>query len=353
MSISALAAAPAIFGFNFVCWSSGCFDAAPAQKSLSDLADTGAAWVAVVQTRYMARRDAGAIEPGDTASEDGLRRAIRRAKARGLKVALKPHVDVRDLAVRALIDPKDAESWWRDYDAYVLHYAGIASQEGCDLFVVGTELALMTRYHRRWTSLIARARKIYKGPLTYAANWYDYPAVPFWGALDYIGIDGYFPLADARHRWAMKAAWGLWKAPLAAQAMASGKPVLFTEFGCSSQRGANLKPWEWNRLGPVDLALQRDYYETFLESFAREPWFAGVLVWGWDDDPSSGGPDSFGLTVQGKPALDVLKTYFARWRGGPALAPPPPPGLTAQQREELGRRATSARENVARSFGGH
>ena len=38
---------------------------------------------------------------------------------------------------------------------------------------------------------------IYRGPLTYGANFDEVFDVPFWDALDWIGVSGYFPLVDA------------------------------------------------------------------------------------------------------------------------------------------------------------
>ena len=32
------------------------------------------------------------------------------------------------------------------------------------------------------------------GKLTYAENWDQYHKIPFWGKLDYVGIDVYFSL---------------------------------------------------------------------------------------------------------------------------------------------------------------
>jgi hypothetical protein len=334
-----------IFGFNLACWAKECYGTPAAQKSLSNMAETGAAWVAVVPQRYMPTADSSEIVIGEYApTDDDLRAAIRRAKGHGLKVALKPHIDVLDGTFRAKAAPKDADAWWRAHDDYILHYARMAKEEGCELYVIGTELAMIAQpaHAARWKALIKKIRQVYPGPLTYAANWYAYATTPFWKELDYIGIDAYFPI-PAESRTLLKAGFGAWKAPLAAVSLAAGKPVLFTEFGCSSQKGATAKPYEWNRMGPVDLELQRAYYETFIESFSKEKWFKGVLVWGWDTDPNSGGPDNYSLTVQGKPALESLKGWFARWRG----AQPRPTGMVPSLRLELASRVEKTLQRPA------
>ena len=50
---------------------------------------------------------------------------------------------------------------------------------------------------RRWRALITDVREVYRGPLTYAANFDQYQAVGFWDALDVMGINAYFPLRES------------------------------------------------------------------------------------------------------------------------------------------------------------
>ena len=49
-----------------------------------------------------------------------------------------------------------------------------------------------------WNELILKIKKLYKGKLTYAANWDEYKRIHFWNVLDYIGVDAYFPLTDKK-----------------------------------------------------------------------------------------------------------------------------------------------------------
>ena len=48
----------------------------------------------------------------------------------------------------------------------------------------------------QWRNVIADVRAQTRAPLTDAANWTDYQRVPFWDALDAVGIDAYFPPVD-------------------------------------------------------------------------------------------------------------------------------------------------------------
>jgi hypothetical protein len=244
---------------------------------------------------------------------------MRAAKAAGLKVALKPHVDAKDVRARSLIHSRDPQRWFAAYRVMMGHYARLAAEERADMLVIGTELFLMSgNAHRaQWERVIKEARAVYPGPMTYAANWYGVPKVSFWDKLDYIGVDGYFPLLSGGPKWAMKLEWEAYKPLIALEAAGHGKPVLFTEFGIASQKGAQRKPWEWTDFGPLDLQVQKNYFESFLEVFGTESWFAGIWQWGWEINPDAGGPADKSMTVQGKPALESLKAYFAKTRSAP------------------------------------
>jgi hypothetical protein len=311
-------AAPAFYGFTFPSWWKDSYAGAGAQKSLGDLARTGANAAALIPTWYMKTGESSTFEPTDqSASDESLRATVRAAKGLGLRVVLKPHVNCKDGRPTALIKPGDERLWFQTYRAFVLHYAALAAEEKVDLLVVGTELFSMTgpSHRREWEELIHDVRAVYPGRLTYAANWYDFMRVTFWGSLDFIGIDGYFPLAGGHHPRILALSWKIYLPLIGGVARAYGKPVLFTEVGISSQRGANRKPWSYHDFGPVDAEIQKDYFEAFLHVFAREPYFAGFLQWCWDLNPDAGGPADKSMTVQGKPALAVLEDYFRRQDG--------------------------------------
>lgn len=316
------ASAASIWGFNYPLWSADGYASASSSRDLADIAGTGAGWVALTPTLYQADSRASDPAPGpDTPSDAALRAAIRRAKSLGLKVALKPHVDSRAGGARAWIEPRDADAWFDAYRVHALRWARLAREERVDLFVVGTELALLStpNHWKSWRTLIAQVRREYPGPLTYAANWHSVELVGFWRDLDYIGVDAYYPLAAGRNRTARALEWLPIEASLAALSLTAGRPILFTEFGLSSQRGAAARPWEWLEFGPADPVEQDDYVASFLNAFAGKSFVAGFLNWAWDPDPAHAGPADKSMSLRGKPALD---TFRARFPGAAARRPP-------------------------------
>jgi hypothetical protein len=319
-------AADSVLGFNFPDWSRDGYGSAASQKQLAEIAATGATWVALTPTVYVRdRRDSVVAATENTASDESLRAAIRAARAAGLKVMMKPHVDLIGGGARAWIEPKDAARWFASYRTFVLQYARIAREEQCGMFVVGTELALLEtpNHWGAWRALIADVRAEYPGPLTYAANWHSAEIVGFWRQLDYIGIDAYYPVIGGKNRTLLRLGWIPIEAAVHALSAANGRPVIFTEFGLASQKGANLRPWDYSNFGALDLGVQTAYVQTFLDAFARKSFVAGFLNWAWDQN--TGGPSDKSMTLRGKPAMIAFTGLFRSAALSSEFAPPVSP----------------------------
>lgn len=226
----------------------------------------------------------------------------------------------------------DWEAWFSSYSAYMLSMASLAVSENVDLFVVGTELSTTESQEYLWRKLIAEIRNITdtaptKISLSYGANWSPGPDnVRFWDAVDYIGVDAYYPLAKTAGSTVEELvdSWGSTSKPGSILAdiknlsnAYNNKPVLFLELGYTSTAACAVG----NHAGGVrNLQAQADAYTAFFKAVYQQPWFAGVFFWDWETNPNGGGRcdgggDSF--TPQGKPAEYVMRTYF---NGGNASA---------------------------------
>lgn len=244
---------------------------------------------------------------GNAASEDErLIRAIRTAHGLGMQVLLKPHVYEGTEGFAGNICIEDAASravWMESYRKLILHYARIAQDEGVALFSVGNELGCLTKYETEWRMLIGDVRKVYSGSLTYAANWgEEFETLPFWDALDFIGLNNYYPLTEspgqglpemlARGRdltGTIERVQRRWR-----------RPVVFTEVGYPSVKGGTFRPWEPPSRVP-DVAEQAAGYEAVLQTFAGKPWLHGIFWWAWHDGDFS---------PAGKPAEETLRTWY-------------------------------------------
>ena len=128
-------------------------------------------------------------------------------------------------------------------------------------------------------------------PLTYASNWTDYQRVPFWDALDVIGIQAYFPLSETPEVTAssLAAAWGRKMDELRAFASAHHRRVLFTELGYNRSLRAAVTRWSYEVDGPEAEDVQALVLEAALEAIDHEPAVAGVFLWKWFPGPRPAG----------------------------------------------------------------
>jgi hypothetical protein len=245
--------------------------------------------------------------------------------------------------------PASTELKWVDqYTAFATHYARLAQQLNMPFFIIGSELDQLTvdnpqtagkpplkegddptchaRRDCEWRHIIAavhnpsyqsltdgvnRQGGSYTGKLIYAATssvisgTIDKPEwqnITWWDALDYIGIDAFFPLLadtatsdiqiqsawhhDASHGQLATGANGnggnTFDLFAALNDLAShfGKFILFTGAGYESLSGSNGNPGN-DTTGQQDYNEQLNDMQGLLETFSGQRWWLGVI---WSSD---------------------------------------------------------------------
>ncbi len=239
-------------------------------------------------------------------SEEGISETARVAHALGMKVMLKPGIWVGRGSYAGNLEFASAArqaKWFDAYTQFILHYARLATQVHADIFCVGGEFVHLSPDACAWRKIIAQVRSVYPGPLTYAASFgEEFEHIRFWNALDYIGLQEYYPLPPNLSTAALIAhVEGVQKK--------FNKPVIFTEAGFPSVPGAGEHPWDSSARGPVALALQARCYEVIFRAFYDQPWFEGMYWWkvGTND---FGGRRDRSLTPWGKPAMAIVKRWY-------------------------------------------
>lgn len=311
-------------GISFTGWWYDLFDGQAPEESMANLADTGAGWVSIVPTWYQETASTTLIGPTDNSvTDDGVIHMIQTAHDLGLSVMLKPHVDLwgDPFGWRAEIGthwkgrPGKWDRWFRSYRHFIFHFAELAEAEGVEQFSVGCELIGTTGRASRWRGVVAGVRERFSGTLTYASNWGgEEVGLTWWDAVDLIGVDAYYPLTDENDPSVqeLEDAWATTVETLADLSAAwDDMPIIFTEVGYRSVDGTNQHPWDWVEDYPLDLQEQADCYEALFRAFWDESWFGGLYIWDWSPDPTVGGPTDKDFTPFGKPAEDVLRTWFA------------------------------------------
>lgn len=316
-------------GICYVAWTENGYNNPNSVKAMEQLASLGVEWVSLITTWYQDKYNSTKIYSlkDKTPSDESLIFAIRKLHELKFKVMLKPHLDLLEGQGkwRGEIEPDnpaDWQTWFKNYADFILYYAGIAAKENVELLCIGTELTQSTlKQPELWRDLIKKIKEVYKGQLTYAANWdKEFSQISFWDALDYAGLDPYFPLVCTINPKTeeLKNVWPDWVKDIEAWQKKIDKPVIFTELGYKSTKDATDEPWQHVAVGELDLELQANCYKALLETFWDKPWFYGVYWWYWGTNPRMGGELNRGFTPQNKPAQEVIKEWYAKPISGKA-----------------------------------
>ena len=347
----------------------GDYAAPAAAESMQRLAETGANAVCIAFGPNMATAETPEFAWGDAnprmVTDDEIRRAIHLARDNGLRVILKPTINCDDGTWRAWIkffrpltaaeraaghsgeiDPWGSEpvlragetrdlakwdQWWDLFHQYVMHYARLAAEQDVEMLCLGCEMNSNEEFDQRWRALIADVRSVYPGALTYDVNHGRESEVPWWDAVDVIGVSAYYQVPppegvteeEAIQRTTTReeilAQLLANRDELAALSRQYDKPILFIETGVTNVRGCARYPWSHPdaKLGdPLDEQEQVNYYEAMFEAFWDQPWFLGFAWWDWPArlyDRESAGAHR-GFCIFGKAAEDVVRRWYAKPR---------------------------------------
>lgn len=299
------------------------YGSAPCREQLSRIASVGGNWVAVMDFAYMARVDEPNVvtDADPTLREEHLKAVIRDAHDAGLKVLVKPHIwsdqfwhnfrwhgDIR------MTSEADWDAWFAAYGKYIIDQAArLAAETGADAFCIGNELQGTADQETRWRELIARVREVYRGPITYASAFGEWPNAKWYDALDCVGINAYFPLTGRENADDEELRRG-WKAvfdKIEPYQRKWNKPVCFTEIGYTRSAEAGMKPWAYDfSVGDAD--YQARLYRVAIEETERQPYMVGMFLWKWftaDTYERAGEKDPFPLQDR----ADVLEAITSRW----------------------------------------
>lgn len=302
-------------GVTLADWTPNGYAAPAASAAVDAVAALGANRLVIVVTAYQSGLGDSAVraDPQRTPDEGAVRLAAERARGAGMDVVIKLHVDVDSGEWRGHIRPSDVVAWFASYGAWVEEWSNVAAEVGAAQLVVGTELAGTVAHAKRWRALFARARSRFPGEVVYAASWDEAWMVPFWDAVDRVGVDFYAAVAVRANagRVEILAGWQPWIERLHVLHGQTGKPLLLTEIGYRSVDGAGMYPYDFTREAGYDGGEQADLYWAALEAVAATDWIEGVYWWNW---PASGGGGTTNTdyTPEGKPAAGELR---GAWNG--------------------------------------
>jgi T5SS/PEP-CTERM-associated repeat protein len=283
-----------------------------------------------------------------------VQHAIDTIHAQGMKVFLKPMLDVNDGTWRAYINPSQPDTWFGydsshpfvnsstaplagSYGAFIDTMADLAetNKDTVKMFSVGCELNNMEQYDQNWRNLIDNVRNHYSGPLTYSANWSTagtspkdpinvgggYNNITWWNKFDAargdeLGIDAYFPVASSSNTTSASLTNGWNTVANTIDSWRSNnnltdKRLLFTETGYSSYDGTATTPYAGApnmNPPPVDEQEQADAYSALLSVMSAKSYWDGAMWWNWETSPNTDSVNSY--SPQNKLVQDVLASNY-------------------------------------------
>jgi Glycoside Hydrolase Family 113 len=313
-------------GMTYAFWNSANAGYAGSKSidSLRQLKTSGVEWIAAIPYGYMESHDSTKIHTAGHniygESDESMFQLKLDAQKLGIKIMMKPQIWISHEAWPGKINmdsPGDWDEWFDSYEQWIIHYALISELMHADLFCIGTEMVEATTQHpKRWREMIARVRQVYSGPIVYAANWgKEFEEITFWDALDYMGLDNYYPVRDSVEESPdiMRERFLEQKAKLKALATRWQKPLLFTEIGYMANEAAGMGSRE-DQYTKYDEKMQAECYKLALETYWNEPWFAGMYWWKWFSNPDDGGIDADAHSPHGRKAGRILAEWYKKER---------------------------------------
>lgn len=267
------------------------------QHHINPVQNVNANWVSIMPFAFMKSLDASTIYYNNDKQwygerVEGVKQSISMMHKNRIKVMLKPQIWIGGGEFTGEINMK-TEAYWVSFENHYLEmlilYAKVAEETQTEMLCIGTELnRFVMNRSAFWQHLISEVRKVYSGQITYAENWDKIENVPFWSALDHIGVDAYFPISEDKTPTIdqVKNKWDSINITLETLSDKNQTPILFTEFGYRSIDYAGIEPWDSTRIkGQVNENAQDILLQGMIESVWDKDWFAGGFLWKWFHDP--------------------------------------------------------------------
>jgi hypothetical protein len=284
-------------------------------EAVAELKSLGVEWVAIHP--YGGIRKNGRVMFEDPAVTGYMLRAIPISAHAGMKIFWTPHIaHWGTFEWRGSIDfGDDAEAWKRfftDYEAFIVTHARFAQEKKLPLFSVGIEYERTMRFEKEWRRIIAEVRKVYRGRITYAANWDGIERVPFWDAVDLIGVQAYFPMAGGQtpSDRELADAWkSIWERLEKLSKKHGGKKILFNEIGYPRSRKAAIEPWVPDMDdSPAALLLRKRLLDVAFEELDH-PLLEGAFWWKWIPGDTRWDRD---FSMRDREAIESLSAHWKR-----------------------------------------
>ncbi len=260
-------------------------------EELDRLATMGANWVSIHPYARIGNDGAVRSRYGVKNAPAYLTRPIQMAHERGFKICIKPHLSYwgSKFSWRGDIefkDPNELTLFQRSYREWILALAEITKD--ADAFVVGTELDGTTADSAYWRELTLAVKTKTPAILGYASNWDSTSKIEFWDALNFIGVQAYFPVSHKSQpsEQELRDGWQKIVVQLKDLALQWDRPVVLTELGYNAALNAHVEPWSHHETWGKDRARALEHQalcmQIALETIRpHRSWLKGCFLWKW------------------------------------------------------------------------
>ncbi len=303
-------------GFNLISWANfGGSGNAIWENAVQSIYDAGFSEVSISPVRFVTL-GTGAIASSSSKGPElsHIAAGISKAKSLGMRVTVNPFIEPENFSMwRGSYNPApgsgESNTFWSDYQQYLVDVAQVAQANGADSMTVGTELKAITQNsgnNTEWNSVISAVNAQFSGSLGYAANWDNYQNAnltsTIWenSAIDFLGIDSYFRnlqnntqadasgaypnssfISQVENVWNNKLDTEIIPFAIARQAGA-GLPVEFTEVGYLPYNRTTVQPQ--NSSGSIDQDEQNMAFEGLMRALDGRLGtgeFTSAHIWNW------------------------------------------------------------------------
>ena len=241
--------------------------------------------------------------------------AVEAAHQYGLRVTLRAFLDQKVLREFGAdywsgnIEPSNRAKWFSSLSSVLTPYLRFAQNRGVSEFVIGSELDSLAG-DPHWAGLLHQVSTIYKGRLSYSANWDVYQLDDVGVPVQAVGVDAYPPQNVGTNATVsqLTKGWLSWfdKAPASLRARTT-----IDEIGIVPTAGAYKVPYAWSLAGKYDPEIQTRWF-TAACSAARTSGISGIYFWGMTSSqiPTETASDAGGDSFVNRPAVAAIKWCF-------------------------------------------
>lgn len=226
-------------------------------KNQLHVGSVGIVWNLFTPSRHSneIQSTAGTLSPSEVAAIAG------EAQKRHLSVQLRPVVEIRQgFKWEGFISPTSEQLWFDSFYRAELPYLLLAQRLHIGEFVVATELSALNT-SSQWAGFLAKVRSVYHGIVSYAALGADYLA-PVDRLLLPVQLYGVTAYPDARlpDSASVGQLTAFWKKVYGHVPESILARTMIDETGIPAEDGAYAAPWHWQRVAPLNEAVQEHWF---------------------------------------------------------------------------------------------